>query len=56
MDAALQDFEISAVRAWHLDVKVGKLARRARQPVTDQQFAAVLLHLANSDCASGLRG
>jgi hypothetical protein len=43
LDAALQDFEISAVRAWH--VKVGKLVRRARQPMTDQQFTAVLLHL-----------
>jgi hypothetical protein len=39
---------------WH--VKVGKLVRRARQLVTDQRFAAVLLYLANSDCASGLRG
>jgi hypothetical protein len=43
MDAALQDFEVSAVRAWH--VKVGKLVRRATQPMTDQQFTAVLLHL-----------
>jgi hypothetical protein len=43
MDAALQDFEVSAVRAWH--VKVGKLVRRARQPVTHQKFTAVLLHL-----------
>ena len=43
IDAALQDFEVSAVRAWH--VKVGKLVRRARQPMTDQQFTAVLLHL-----------
>jgi hypothetical protein len=40
IDAALQDFEVSAVRAWH--VKVGKLVRRARQPMTDQQFTAVL--------------
>jgi hypothetical protein len=43
MDAALQDFEVSAVRAWH--VKVGKLVRCARRPMTDQHFAAVLLHL-----------
>src|SRR5262245_5854433 len=43
MDAALQDFEVSAGRAWH--VKVGKLVRCARRPMTDQHFAAVLLHL-----------
>ena len=43
MDAGLQDFEVSAVRAWH--VKVGKLVRRARQAMTDQQITAVLLHL-----------
>jgi hypothetical protein len=43
MDAALQDFEVFALRAWH--VKVGKLVRRARQPMTDQQFTSVLLHL-----------
>ena len=43
IDATLQDFEVSAVRAWH--VKVGKLVRRARQLMTDQQFTAVLLHL-----------
>jgi hypothetical protein len=43
MDATLQDFEVSAVRALH--VKVGKLVRRARQPMTNQPFTAVLLHL-----------
>jgi hypothetical protein len=54
IDAALQDFEVSVVRAWH--IKVGKLVRRARQPMTDQQVTAVSFAFANLDCASGLHG
>ena len=49
IDAALQDFEVSAVRAWH--VKVGKQVRRARPADDGPEVHGCSFAFGNLGCA-----